>query len=90
MSDLAAFLRARLDEDEQQATYRLKEPTQYAAFEADPARVLRDVEAKRVILDRYERWDEGYGFQSALEIAVSVLAAVYSDHPDYRPEWARE
>lgn len=46
----------------------------------DPARVLREVEAKRAILDEYlaaPGWPQD----------VVLLAAVYSDHPDYRDEW---
>lgn len=49
----------------------------------DPARALREVEAKRSILagqwggpDHYEMWDHH----------VRLLAAVYDDHPDYRAE----
>ena len=69
----------------------------------DPARVLREVEAKRKIITRYEfaanqvavhavngnaaesdAWDKIAG---ALSLDVGNHAAVYSDHPDYDPEW---
>jgi hypothetical protein len=66
----------------------------------DPARVLREVEAKRAILERHSpikdllpktSWcvqctddRNGYLWPCA---DVRVLAAVYSDHPDYRAEW---
>ena len=65
------------------------------------ARVLREVEVKREIVTAYE-WtaarkadgggiERNYHFRSgqvnALETAAECLAAVYSDHPDYRPEW---
>jgi Family of unknown function (DUF6221) len=50
MSDLVAFLRARLDEDEAYA----REPQGWNEYDpgdpGDPARVLREVEAKRKIL----------------------------------------
>lgn len=55
----------------------------------DPARVLRDVEAKRQLLevaiemagaDRVGIMDPPWIFR--------VLALSYSDHPDYRQEWA--
>ena len=68
----------------------------------DPARVLREVAAKRAILMRYETacrqadvnavnssraeqeaWEKIAG---ALELDVASLAAVWSDHPDYRQE----
>jgi len=66
----------------------------------DPARVLREVEAKRRIVDAYAEVVEFYqpdpaewhevadGHAAALHDAVRALAAVYADHPDYRPEWA--
>jgi hypothetical protein len=66
----------------------------------DPARVLRKVAGKRAIIMRYERactipepcvsftagQDDGY--RQACDDAIRNLAAVYSDHADYRPEWA--
>lgn len=60
----------------------------------DPARVLREVAAKRAILaDARIYPDAAYpdfdgGFSTAAESAVASLAAVYSDHPDFDPEWA--
>lgn len=61
----------------------------------DPARVLRDVEAKRAILARYGeysgtnigehlQWSQE---QQGLYRAMCALAAVWSDHPDYQQEW---
>jgi len=66
----------------------------------DPARVLREVEAKRAIIERYKRapavsgspvsftrgQDEGY--RQACMDAIRDLATIYGDHPDYRQEWA--
>lgn len=67
----------------------------------DPARVLREVTAKRDILKRYWRFSEGRNghgglvdrltappIAAAMRPAMLDLAAVYSDHPDYRQEWA--
>jgi Family of unknown function (DUF6221) len=55
----------------------------------DPARVLREVEAKRKILAEYVAYTESYVTQARqLEFSIACLAAVYSDHPDYDPEWA--
>lgn len=58
----------------------------------DPARVLREVEAGRAILANHDdthdcgdrrSWEFPYvGCRDVL-----ALAAIYSDHPDYRPEW---
>lgn len=69
----------------------------------DPARVLREVAAKRAII---EAADEATGLDISVDIDRGVgrrnmdedpyvgdlilraLAVVYSDHPDYRIEWA--
>ncbi|WP_072689300.1 DUF6221 family protein [Rhodococcus marinonascens] len=58
----------------------------------DPARVLREVEAKRRIIDRaQELYDDPFDTELFVEYRAAILpgmAAVYSDHPDYQPEWA--
>ena len=102
-SDLAAFLTGRLDEDEAVATDQhervwfgpypetLAEREGWIVIRQD--RLLREVAAKRAILDQSEVEVE-YGRQvdsdvrDALDSAVRHLAAVYSDHPAYLPEWA--
>lgn len=69
----------------------------------DPARVLRQVAALRELFERAKPWpkcrghpgpwmphgDYGPGFCGTPEEADSlrVIAAIWSDHPDYRPEW---
>lgn len=95
------------------------------AIRHTPQRVLREVEAKRAILDLHANWPvlvEGptqietansdsinefamhasrrfawttereytrkFGTQPPTAPMVKALAAVYSDHPDYDPEWA--
>lgn len=50
-------------------------PTYRHLARHDPAHVLRDIAAKRALLDWIPR-DVEY-----------PLASVYSDHPDYREEW---
>ena len=62
MSDVVAFLRARLDEDEASARPLIGMPGALTAFgvvaqfiaSTSPERVLREVEAKRSILGDYE------------------------------------
>ena len=57
----------------------------------DPARVLAEVAAKRAIVALYDGpllasddcWWEG------LFDALTFIAAVDADHPDFDPEWAR-
>jgi uncharacterized protein DUF6221 len=62
----------------------------------DPARVLREVEAKRAFLDTWlpeatktdEQVNEEWGYGSTLASDVlRLLALPYSDHPDYRDDW---
>lgn len=58
----------------------------------DPARVLREVEAKRKIVARYQA---SLGYDNAEDEArcwllgeiVEALASAWSDHPDYDPKW---
>lgn len=53
----------------------------------DPARVLREVEAKRRIVERHTGCDDvSYG-DAATCPDIRALAAVYAEHPDYDPEW---
>ncbi|MEV0149084.1 MULTISPECIES: DUF6221 family protein [unclassified Nonomuraea] len=113
VDDLIAFLRARLDEDEQAALdwqqhkqvlteqfmndphrkhvrlrrepvtdARLSEYAYHDRFE--PARVLREVEAKRALVGLWSRAssDDRRGGYS-----LRTLALPYADHPDYRHEW---
>jgi hypothetical protein len=64
----------------------------------DPARALRDIEADRKLLALYaevadmDRDDPepeyAYGRAVGLGEATRLRAARFSDHPDYRQEWA--
>jgi hypothetical protein len=67
----------------------------------DPDRVLRGVEAKRAILDRYagacaevrsfvtaERRTAARIAQFELEAVVHLLALAWAAHPDYDPAWS--
>lgn len=82
MIDLVEFLRARCDEDRAWADN--------PECAEDPARVLREVEAKQAIVDY-----ESDGHLRGLHIdawgiwrdQLKSLAAVYAGHPDYREEW---
>lgn len=64
----------------------------------DPARVLRDVEAKRAVVEQYEQagryatttWGQSNADQSrarTLRKVARLLALPYSDHPDYQDAW---
>lgn len=120
MDDLIAFVAARLDEDEAAAN-EIHRPRDCGSVDRDgefspdpvwcscdyPARVLREVEAKRAILGwHHPEWGDyvdGDGIERAThECAeceppgtpdnwpcrtVRALAAIWRDHPGYRPEW---
>lgn len=65
----------------------------------DPARVLREVAARRRTLERHRNCGHGVGYcddgghgwyddaRGALCNEKLDLAAAWSDHPDYREEW---
>jgi hypothetical protein len=103
---LTEFLTARLDEDEAGAD-DFHDARRCGSLDRDggftpgqcdcgyPARVLREVEAKRKILNQLMS-DLSYrppvpsGHRRAWAIAsliVEAMAAIYSDHPDYDPAW---
>lgn len=63
----------------------------------DPARVLREVEAKRELLDRYKELvasgkEQGHVLggdvgEEYLYCVLPALALPYSDHPDFDESW---
>lgn len=53
----------------------------------DPARVLRDIEAKRQLIDWVLRWPLRPGPPSSVDGVLERLALPYADHPDYRDTW---
>jgi len=102
--DLAAFLAARLDEDEAAVSV-------FFGRDFGPSRPSREIDAKRAILAEHVSTEDlgapipavcnrcttdaiQIRFISPTEClpwpcpTVRALAAVYSDHPDYRQEWA--
>ena len=63
----------------------------------DPARVLRDVAAKRNLLALYDTFTRPVSplertlwpsIAGTLRYALCDAAVVWNDHPDYRQEWA--
>ncbi len=57
----------------------------------NPARELREVEAKRRIIDEVWREiagiDPGIYWGEAPDLLLRLIALPYADHPDYREEW---
>ncbi|CAL9529773.1 DUF6221 family protein [Streptomyces sp. enrichment culture] len=59
-----------------------------------PARVLREIDAKRRIIEQHERYARerrrmmgGWDPQSDDSPILAALATVYADRPGYREEW---
>lgn len=71
MSEIVAFIKARLDEDERAA---------HAAERKD--RELREVYGKRAILDLCTDTQDDIA-----EEVLFALACIWSDHPDFRDAW---
>lgn len=63
--------------------------------EHDPARALREIDAKRQALAHYERirqhtrqGDEAYVLaEGAVSKQIQIMATAYADRPGYREEW---
>ena len=97
LAALAAFLTARIDEDEAAAKAWLPfgnpdAPAREHIARYDPGRVLREVEANRRILAEFQAqdgdpWSADADYFAGLVFVVKALAGVYSSHPDYRQEW---
>jgi hypothetical protein len=113
--DIVAFLRARLDEDEQRATAALgqsageatgwlwtdvdaESPQEAHTANWSPVRVLREVDARRRVVDEHRsRGDRcrvcaaeanGYWRRFAAPCpTLMFLAEPYAGHPDYCGEW---
>lgn len=94
----------KLMRDAQDAQLQLKEPRllgreipfwyRWPDVEAMSAGVLREVAAKRAVIEVYEvaaasddpAVDLSIGM-ATMRMVLRSYATVYSDHPDYRPEW---
>jgi hypothetical protein len=97
VSDLAAFLLARIAEDEEAADRASQFSTRNGFAWVGPTperatvlalsghRLLAECEAKRRIVATIQRWlDTGY---PTLDHVFFALALPYADHPEYRAEW---
>ena len=95
--EVAVFLAGRLDDTQKLAQAYLDHAV--ARNRPGPERwayglLLREVDAGRAILAEYDRAlvkaRANVPLINALKRLMQARAAVYSDHPDYRQEWARE
>lgn len=96
--DIKEFLLARIAEDEEMAdTFHEKYCGwclhQGPGFNEDgcicghPQKLIRECTAKRAIIDAFDP-EAPFNDPYVGHPLLGMLAAVYSDHPDYQPEWA--
>ncbi|MDA8370285.1 DUF6221 family protein [Saccharomonospora sp.] len=97
---LPEFLRARLDEDREQALDRRHEPLRYGVDQVTERtlsdRALHEAEAKRILVDEYVDFlsltgdpiDDRTQQRLTLRYALEVLAGVYAGRKDYQDSWA--
>lgn len=98
MDDLVRWLRAQLDEDDAEARrgYLKAEPlpdfdgwdnsTTAGLPPAVAARVLREIEAKRGIVDRYA-WLREHGDTGGTAWVLPLLALPFADRPGFQEAW---
>lgn len=72
---------------------RLEAGSMEASFTPDPTRILAECAAKRKIVaecipDHEDSMRNGDDTTELASVVLYSLAAVYSDHPDYRSEWS--
>jgi len=93
LSDIVAFLNARLDEAEAVVRPALEGSRTWGKTTVH--RALADIAAKQRIVERHGGWHEHgggvtYGPDSGHDRPcpdLRDLASVYADHPDYDPSW---
>jgi hypothetical protein len=96
VTDLVTFIRARLAEREALAKacsgdeWAASGDVALHAAANDPAYVLRDIAAKRAIVDAYENAvdiQDQPPYTAGLAYAIAEIATVDEDHPDYDESW---
>jgi hypothetical protein len=86
---LTEWLLARIAEDEAKWEVGVGIRARDCPYMA--AQMLAECEAHRRIVGTYERFggtDQPMAVAAPLQTVACALAAVYSDHPEYRSEWA--
>jgi hypothetical protein len=103
---IIGFLNARYDEEAREAraldhghwnavaeSGARDQTTENFLLRHDPARVLREIAAKRALVEQWaDRYDDN-PYSASHEIAdardvLHTLASVYTNHPDYQQKWA--
>lgn len=89
MTDLVAFIRARLDEREAWANALMQNAEASDLARQEGLFALRDIEAKRRIIDRCENaFNAGDGGSRFLAADVLLLlVSAYENHPDFPKDW---
>jgi hypothetical protein len=79
------FLLTRIEEDEHLA----RRAYHFTMSQVDLERILKTCAARRSIVLLYrEAVEQQSPVADAYLIAVQTLAAIYNEHPDYKPDWA--
>ena len=103
MEDLVRWLNTQLDDDQRIVNEANTSPEMvtgiprsyaeapvavHIATFAHPARVLREIDAKRRIIADYENYDREAPELDVPESVLRLLALPYADRLGYRKEWA--
>jgi hypothetical protein len=96
---LPAFLRARIEEDRDQARDRNHDPLRYGVDKVTDCtlsdRALREAHAKQLLVDEYvdllmipgEPFDDRTEQRVTVRYALMALAGVYAGHPEFQRHW---
>jgi hypothetical protein len=93
MNGIVEFLQARIAEDEMEARDMAGTEWYDGGWPDEHCnKILAECAAKRAVIAacREDHEDSLTRNDDTVELAtvvLSILAAVYSDHPDYQPEW---
>lgn len=97
--DLPGFLRARIQDDRDQALDRGHEPLRYGIDKVTGStlsdRALSEADAKRLLVDEYvdllmipgEPFDDRTEQRVTIRYALMALAGIYAGHSDYQRSW---
>lgn len=98
MSDLAAFLLARIVDDTALARQAQAQAVTDGDDPDDPRRVdtrlarlvLAECAAKRQVIEWADRWRDEPELPLSVDDVLLALAGAYSSHPEFDPSWGHD
>lgn len=92
MSPIAAFLYARIAEDENALTFDERHWSEVPSSTFSNARLSDELEAKKALVKGLSlvadlAWTGSYAVRDIGRELLERMAFVYEDHPDYRNDW---